>query len=285
VYYGGDHISFDDFGDTLNGTIMSFPHLLDTVPEAGKERIFDVTNNLLFHEQRLLEWDSAHGVTPFPFVTPSNWGFATRFGWNITNNWIPDDSTDYDPEFTWHIPDEAFTQIWLQSEQRRWAQADRPADYPHPIYWHPNGEEKKDFIWPLPFDFKPDAAAAQTAADDGYPLGDLNWFGKDVVEAWENGWPLPVEALKMKSMELKLGNYPNPFSSNTHIRYNLPARSHVTLKIYDITGSEVVILVNETQVAGHHEIMFDGANLSGGIYFCKIKAGNATQLNKMILIK
>jgi hypothetical protein len=174
----------------------------------------------------------------------------------------------------------AFEKSWEQRINRMIA-----GSTPIEVAWRPGGEEQKDFIWPLPFDFTPTNDAALTAGTDGYPLGDLNWFGKDVVEAWENGWPLPVEALKMKSMELKLGNYPNPFSSNTHIRYDLPARSHVTLKIYDITGSEVAILVNETQVAGHHEMMFDGANLSGGIYFCKIKAGNTIQLNKMILIK
>ena len=80
-------------------------------------------------------------------------------------------------------------------------------------------------------------------------------------------------------------NYPNPFSSITQIRYNLLENSDVTMKIYDVTGAEVATLVNENQIAGQHEIMFEGAHLSGGIYFCKIKAGNTFQVHKMTLIK
>ena len=62
-------------------------------------------------------------------------------------------------------------------------------------------------------------------------------------------------------MDLKLGNYPNPFSAVTTISYKLPISSNVTMKIYDVTGSEVGIVVNETQSAGQHEIIFDGATL------------------------
>jgi hypothetical protein len=283
--WDGDYVSYKisgvdyyETGDTLNGDFAIFPHILDSV---GGPREVIVTNNLKFNEQRVLDWNVEHSVSTQPFVARNVLAFGKRYGWTIENNWMDQDSTSFDPLFEMgEIPIGAFEKSWEQRINRMIA-----GSTPIEVAWRPGGEEQKDFIWPLPFDFTPTNDAALTAGTDGYPLGDLNWFGKDVVEAWENGWPLPVEALKMKSMELKLGNYPNPFSSNTHIRYDLPARSHVTLKIYDITGSEVAILVNETQVAGHHEMMFDGANLSGGIYFCKIKAGNTIQLNKMILIK
>ncbi len=284
VYYGGDHISYDDFGDTLNGEVMSFINRLDTVDVAGLERIFTVTNNLKFNEQRVLDWNDAHGVTAFPFVTPSNWGFADTYGWTIENNWIPDDTTDYDPEFAMGaLPDAMFDPIWLQSEERRLAQADRSEGYPHPIAWYPGGEAKGEFIWPLPFDVTPTAEALMTAGSDGYPLGDLNWFGPEMVAAWEAGHALGLK--ENKSVELSLMNYPNPFSSNTRIKYNLSATSHVTMKIYNMTGSEVATLVNENQIPGQHEIEFDGANLSGGMYFCWIKAGNIIQVHKMTMIK
>jgi len=124
-----------------------------------------------------------------------------------------------------------------------------------------------------------------TAGSDGYPLGDLNWFGKDVVKAWENGWPMPVIERTGESADLSLMNYPNPFSSVTTIAYNLPTSSDVIMKIFDVTGAEVATLVNENQIAGQHERMFDSAHLSGGIYFCQIKAGSAFQVHKMTLIK
>ncbi|MEN8230091.1 MAG: T9SS type A sorting domain-containing protein, partial [Bacteroidota bacterium] len=69
------------------------------------------------------------------------------------------------------------------------------------------------------------------------------------------------------------------------IKYNLTGNSHVIMKIYDVTGAEVANLVNENQIAGQHEVLFNGSHLSGGIYFCHIKAGNAYQVHKMTLIK
>jgi hypothetical protein len=104
-----------------------------------------------------------------------------------------------------------------------------------------------------------------------------------MVAAWEAGNALGIK--ENKPVELTLMNYPNPFNSTTRIQYNLPARSHVNMKIYNVTGALVASVVNETQIAGHHEIMFDGANLSKGIYFCQIRAGKAFQVHKMILIK
>ncbi|MEN8229498.1 MAG: T9SS type A sorting domain-containing protein [Bacteroidota bacterium] len=283
VYYEGDHISYDDFGDTLNGEVISFPHVIDSVDMDGLERIFVATNNLKFNEQRVLDWNDAHTVTEQPFLTPSNAYWADRYGWTIENNWTPDDGTDYDPEFSMAIPDDAFEILWLQSEERRLAAAERSLDYPHALIWSPNDEAKGEFIWPLPFEFKPTTEALMTAGSDGYPLGDLNWFGPEMVAAWENGHAYSVGEIELTDLDLV--NYPNPFSSTTRIRYNLPSSSDVIMKIYDVTGAEVANLVNEAQIAGQHEVMFDGANLSGGVYFCRIMAGNAFQVHKMTLIK
>ncbi len=57
------------------------------------------------------------------------------------------------------------------------------------------------------------------------------------------------------------------------------------MKIYNMAGAEVTTLVNENQIAGQHEMMFDSGNLSGGIYLCQLKAGNVFQVHKMTLIK
>ena len=123
--------------------------------------------------------------------------------------------------------------------------------------------------------------------DDGYPLGDLNWFGPDVVAAWEAGDPnpLPTSVRAIESVDLSLKSYPNPFSDLTTIKYNLLSGSDVSLKIYNITGAEVATLVNEHQVAGRHEVMFDGSALSGGVYLCKLSAGNLSQIHKITLMK
>jgi 5-hydroxyisourate hydrolase-like protein (transthyretin family) len=59
----------------------------------------------------------------------------------------------------------------------------------------------------------------------------------------------------------------------------------VSLKVFDITGREVAVLVNENLKPGNYEVTFDGNNLSSGIYFYKLSAGDYIQTKKMILIK
>ncbi|MBK9403330.1 MAG: T9SS type A sorting domain-containing protein [Ignavibacteria bacterium] len=80
-------------------------------------------------------------------------------------------------------------------------------------------------------------------------------------------------------------NYPNPFNPSTTINYELPASNFVTLKIYDLTGKEVMTLVNEKLDAGRYSATFNGSNLASGMYFYKITAGEFTFVRKMVLIK
>jgi len=80
-------------------------------------------------------------------------------------------------------------------------------------------------------------------------------------------------------------NYPNPFNPNTTIRYEIPERSFVTIKVYDVLGNEIETLTNEEMYAGSYEIEFDGSGLTSGIYYYRITAGSFSQTNKMILIK
>lgn len=80
-------------------------------------------------------------------------------------------------------------------------------------------------------------------------------------------------------------NYPNPFNPSTIISYSVPVNSFVTIKVYDIIGREVATLVNNNISAGNHKVTFDAADLSSGIYFYQIRAGNFVQTKKMILLK
>jgi len=80
-------------------------------------------------------------------------------------------------------------------------------------------------------------------------------------------------------------NYPNPFNPTTTIKYQIPEISIVTLKVYDVLGSEVATLVNEKRLAGTYEVEFDGNGLLSGIYFYHLRAGSFVETKKMILIK
>ena len=80
-------------------------------------------------------------------------------------------------------------------------------------------------------------------------------------------------------------NYPNPFNPSTNINYTIPEDNFVELKIFNAIGEEIVELVSETQNAGSYDISFNATDLSGGIYFYRLKAGNFSQVRKMMLVK
>ena len=83
---------------------------------------------------------------------------------------------------------------------------------------------------------------------------------------------------------------PNPFNPTTTIAYDLPSAEQVVIRIYDTLGRQVRTLVNERQVAGFHEVIWDGRNQEGrlagsGIYFYTLTAGDFAQSRKMTLLK
>ena len=80
-------------------------------------------------------------------------------------------------------------------------------------------------------------------------------------------------------------NYPNPFNPSTLIEYSIPEQSFVDLKIYDILGNEIAVLVNAEQSAGVYRADFTGANLTSGIYFYKLQTGSFIETKKMVLTK
>lgn len=82
-----------------------------------------------------------------------------------------------------------------------------------------------------------------------------------------------------------LQNYPNPFNPSTIIGYELPKLSHVVLKVYDIMGREVTTLIDEEKTAGIYKVEMNRKQLSSGVYFYVIHAGNFYQVRKMLLLK
>lgn len=80
-------------------------------------------------------------------------------------------------------------------------------------------------------------------------------------------------------------NFPNPFNPSTTISFELPKAAQTLLKIYDMSGREVKTLINESLIAGYHEVNFNGEFLSSGIYFYKLITPGFTQSKKMVLIK
>jgi len=93
-----------------------------------------------------------------------------------------------------------------------------------------------------------------------------------------------VEVTKAVSYSLAQ-NYPNPFNPTTTITYSIPQNSFVTLKVYNVLGSEVAELVNGQVEAGIHKVNFNGFDLNSGVYFYTIKAGSFSETKKLMLMK
>jgi hypothetical protein len=80
-------------------------------------------------------------------------------------------------------------------------------------------------------------------------------------------------------------NYPNPFNPTTWIRYSIPERDHVSLKVYNLLGVEVATLFDGIQQAGTFVVTFDGAQFASGVYFYRLQAGGNSTSKKLLLMK
>jgi hypothetical protein len=92
----------------------------------------------------------------------------------------------------------------------------------------------------------------------------------------------PVETPRSYALEQ---NYPNPFNPATTIRYDLPVAGVVTLKVFDLVGQEVAVLVREYQEAGRHAVRFEAGHLPSGVYFYRLQTERFIETKRMLLRK
>ena len=116
------------------------------------------------------------------------------------------------------------------------------------------------------------------------PHGTPGGGGMSGVVIVQNPVSVPGDETIAEIFELNQ-NYPNPFNPTTKISYQSPVSSWQTLRVYDILGNEVATLVNEEKPAGYYEVEFDASDLTSGIYYYRINAGNYSETKKMILLK
>lgn len=112
----------------------------------------------------------------------------------------------------------------------------------------------------------------------GFYTNELDAYYSDITNTGSTPFSLSTEYLLYQ-------NYPNPFNPTTQINYSIPKAELVTLKVYDILGNEAAVLVNEEKTAGKYSINFNAGNLSSGVYFYRLKAGNYSSTKKLILMK
>lgn len=98
--------------------------------------------------------------------------------------------------------------------------------------------------------------------------------------------PIGIKQISSVVKDFNLGqNYPNPFNPSTKINFSIPSNDYVFLRVYDILGREVKTLVDNQLKAGEYEFEFDAHNLTSGVYYYSLRAGENVSVKKMVLVK
>jgi len=121
-------------------------------------------------------------------------------------------------------------------------------------------------------------------SDNALPEGDAP-LGYKTKVFFENSSNTPTTGNQIpKNYDLSQ-NYPNPFNPVTKINFSIPKSGFVTLKVYDITGREIKVLVNEMKQSGYYTVDFNGAGFASGVYFYRIQSSDFTSVKRMVLVK
>jgi hypothetical protein len=109
--------------------------------------------------------------------------------------------------------------------------------------------------------------------------GTSNWSGIGTITAIKEAVGSIPEQFILSQ------NYPNPFNPETRITYQIPNSSHVTLKVFDLLGREVAILVNESLQPGTYQTTFDGSGLASGVYVYRLQTDRFSETRKLVLLR
>jgi hypothetical protein len=99
-------------------------------------------------------------------------------------------------------------------------------------------------------------------------------------------FPIGITNISGVAKEFSLSqNYPNPFNPNTKINFSIPKGDYVSLRVFDMLGREVAVLVNGQLTAGEYEADFNAKGLSSGMYYYSLRSGEYVNVKKMVLVK
>jgi len=259
IYYGGEQM--DNNPDTIlisNNTIDDFGRIIKNARDLNGDEVIDFC----------IAWGPYILIYTFGLNNPIsiNSGYSIDTGGDINKDGYSD----------LIIGDEWKIKIYLGSESFD-TTYDLSIDDIDSVGFAPN----ISFAGDINNDGYDDVFAAANFPDPGNPVGKVFIFSynktSDVRDETGN-FPYNFQLYQ---------NYPNPFNPITTIKYELPERSLVTLKVFDVLGNELATLISEEKSAGEYKIELDASkyNLSSGIYFYRLQSGSFVNTKKMILLK
>ncbi len=138
------------------------------------------------------------------------------------------------------------------------------------------------------------AIYAYTIPGVPYKREDFPWpmWGHDRYRTNQYGFIPPDEPVGIQPVsavvpdEFKLyQNYPNPFNPTTTIKFDVRTSGNISLKVFDVLGREVEVIVNEFLKSGSYSVQFRGDNLPSGVYYCELRAEGFSETKRMLLVK
>jgi hypothetical protein len=129
----------------------------------------------------------------------------------------------------------------------------------------------------------------QTIEIDNYMDGGFNAYDEIISDhlpvALMLGYDLDLIDNVMLPQNYYLTNYPNPFNPTTIISYKISEKGQVNVSIYNMNGQLIDQLVNQEMIPGSYSVTWNTSDVSSGLYFYKLAAGNQTITKKMLLLK
>ncbi len=170
------------------------------------------------------------------------------------------------------------------------------------IGWAYNPQDDVTQVWPLGESLRYSNATLKSAGMGNFPLGDIYRWWPEKYASWKaqadaeraqitswltNGLVTGVAKTNpgTPATYALSQNYPNPFNPSTEINYSVPQKGFVTLKVYNVLGQEVATLFEGERQAGEYAVNFNASQLTSGVYFYRLQAGNSSITKKMILMK
>jgi hypothetical protein len=293
----------------------AFDHISDPSPQnpefaIGLYKISAVVNSVeqayFFMDWRTSDWSSSLDVE-FKYDVGN-----TRF-----RDWDNTQTIDYTYQTLWDLTDNYLETTGLEDYWENCLGLIHDSDFHPKLVWGPYPDTTfnvtgykvyravSTFSSPVPTTFSYLSTVGSTQyyyEDDQYDLGH-GWYAFYKVTAidgmtesdYSNVATTSIDAFNKKDNSDKRNsaisnyslnqNYPNPFNPTTVISYSIAKEDLVTLKLFDILGSEVTLLVEGQKEAGTHRIEFDASNLPSGIYFYQLQTGNFIETRKLILQK
>ncbi len=248
------------------------------------DRVINFNNNSWFYSSEITDYWNALSLPPEPL-------FNTR-----TQAIFDDDATypHITADNTYNL-DPGFVNAGDVSSMVQWMTDLRAGS--GTTYWGYDPDNNRFMVtWPLPEDLSYSNATLLTGGDDGLPVGDLNWFPAEKA-VWDaaNPWDdelVGVNILPEPNTYFELSqNQPNPFTNETVISYVVSKAADISLTVYDVLGNRVgTLMTGQHHAPGKYSIVLDvnkdlKTNIASGVFYYEMKAGDASTMRKMIILK